>query len=324
MDQSEVMVSVVVATYNHEKYIRHTLESIVAQNVSFRYEVFVGDDCSSDNTANIVKEFAQKYPDIINAVIREKNLGASANIVDLVTRTKGQYIAFIEGDDYWIDENKLQKQVKFMEEHPDFVAVFGRCIIVDENEDIIPGLEKEKGYTKSGEEYSIKDFEKNILPGQTATSLYRRISFDELQKKLSGEINDERMMMDRGQVLFMLSLGKMYTFEDVFAAYRYVTNAKSGSWSSKHDYYSRDNIIYFLDGMKLYEKVAKKLGMSLNFDEQRCLLLANVYNNRSSFSIDDITTLKKAIKESFNSKPRYYKTRLGRFVRVLFRGIKKY
>ena len=143
-------VSVVIATYNQEKYIRHTLESVVNQKTNFEFEALVGDDCSTDGTAAVVREFAEKYPDIIVPFIREKNLGMGGNTADLVFRTSGEYVAFIEGDDYWIDDYKLQKQVDFLDSHQDYVACFGLCQIVDENEVRQPDREQYSGFMKEG------------------------------------------------------------------------------------------------------------------------------------------------------------------------------
>ena len=108
---SKKKVSVVIATYNQERFLTHTLESVVNQKVDFDFEVLVGDDCSSDNTAAIVRKYAEQYPDIIVPFIREKNMGMAGNVMDLTFRAKGEYIAFIEGDDYWIDDEKLKKLI---------------------------------------------------------------------------------------------------------------------------------------------------------------------------------------------------------------------
>ncbi|MCR5747047.1 MAG: glycosyltransferase, partial [Lachnospiraceae bacterium] len=109
-----IKVSVIVATYNQEKYIAKTLESVVSQKTDFKYEVLVGDDASKDGTGRIVKEFGKKYPDIIRPIVREKNIGAYRNFLDLLKRAKGEYLALLEGDDYWVDEEKLKKQVSFL------------------------------------------------------------------------------------------------------------------------------------------------------------------------------------------------------------------
>ena len=295
-------VSVVIATYNQEKYIRHTLESVVSQKINFEIEVLVGDDCSTDGTAAIVREFAEKYPDIIVPFIREKNLGMGGNIADLVFRTSGEYVAFIEGDDYWIDNHKLQKQVDFLDSHPDYVACFGLCQIVDENEVRQPDREQYSGFMNEAGEYTIKDFQDYVLPGQTATSMYRKVGYAKLQEKIIKNNIDPRVLIDRSQVLLMLSVGKMYNMGEYFAAYRYVLNAASGSWSSKNDYYSKENVINYLEGMKMMEKIAKAVELDLDFDERRHYELNKLENNASQFNKNDYDEILNKIIDDANNK----------------------
>ncbi len=320
MEEKVIKVSVVVATYNQEKYIGHTLESIVSQKVNFKYEVLVGDDCSKDGTAKIVKEYGEKYPDIIVPIIREKNLGMGGNVVDLTMRTKGEYIAFIEGDDYWIDDNKLQKQVDFLDSHPDYVACFGQCMIVDENEVRQPELEKWSGFKKNGGDYTIKEFEDYILPGQTATSMYRKIAYAKLQQKvMESKKIDPRKLIDRSQVLCMLSIGKMYNSGELVSAYRYVMNQNSGSWSSQNDYYSVDNLLKYLAGLKDMEDIAEVLGLELCFDERRKYEWDKYLENRSKFRKEDAKLVKKTLIEDCKDKKAMNLYRFKKFIR----GLKK-
>lgn len=113
------MVTVVCITYKHEEFIAEALNGFVMQKTNFKFKVLVGEDHGPDGTADIVWRYAQRYPDIIVPIIREENMGAQHNLIDLCQRATSPYIAFCEGDDYWIDENKLQKQVDYMEAHPE-------------------------------------------------------------------------------------------------------------------------------------------------------------------------------------------------------------
>ena len=110
-------VTVICITYGHEKFIAQALDSFIMQKTNFKFKVFVGEDCGPDHTADIVREYAAKYPDLIIPFIREKNMGAQRNLIDLCQRATSPYLAFCEGDDYWIDEYKLQKQFDYMEAH---------------------------------------------------------------------------------------------------------------------------------------------------------------------------------------------------------------
>jgi len=129
-------ISVIVTTYNHEKYITQCLESVLEQKGDFQIEVIVGDDCSTDNTRKIIKEFGERYPKIISVLPMEKNLGITKNLKRCLDACTGEYIAICEGDDYWTDEYKLQKQMTLLETHQDFSMCFSALMIYYEGKDI--------------------------------------------------------------------------------------------------------------------------------------------------------------------------------------------
>lgn len=124
------LVTIQCLIYNHEPYIRQCLEGFVMQKTNFRFEAVVHDDASTDGTANIIREYAEKYPDIIKPIYETENQyskhdGSLSRIMD--EHTHGKYIAFCEGDDYWTDPLKLQKQVDFLESHPEYSMCFHRA-----------------------------------------------------------------------------------------------------------------------------------------------------------------------------------------------------
>ena len=119
------LVSICSITYNHAPYIRQCLDGFLMQKTNFKYEIIIHDDASTDGTAEIIKEYAEKYPDLIIPILQTENQyskGLRGFYVRFVfPRAKGRYIALCEGDDYWTDPLKLQKQVDFLEANPDFV-----------------------------------------------------------------------------------------------------------------------------------------------------------------------------------------------------------
>ena len=120
MYENEIKVTVYCLAYNHEKFIRNALEGFVNQKTNFKYEVIVHDDASTDNTTNIIKEYEKKYPNIIKPIYQTENQyakGIGVIPTYIVPRIKGKYVAACEGDDYWSDNRKLQKQFDYMEEH---------------------------------------------------------------------------------------------------------------------------------------------------------------------------------------------------------------
>jgi glycosyltransferase involved in cell wall biosynthesis len=134
MEQSDKKpkISVCVVTYNHANYIRQCLQSIVDQATEFDYEVIVGDDCSTDGTHLVVQEFAERYPGIVKAIVREENVGPYGNYLDVHGRASGEFVCHCDGDDYWLT-TKLQTQVTFMEQHPACKVSGHRMYLTDSN-----------------------------------------------------------------------------------------------------------------------------------------------------------------------------------------------
>jgi glycosyltransferase involved in cell wall biosynthesis len=131
------LVSVCIITYNHEKYIGQCLEGVLMQKTDFDFEIVIGEDCSSDNTGKVIMEFEARYPDIIKPIYQEKNVGGARNGYEFCyPRLAGKYIAICEGDDYWTDPCKLQKQVNFLEANPDYALSFHRVESIDADDNI--------------------------------------------------------------------------------------------------------------------------------------------------------------------------------------------
>jgi glycosyltransferase involved in cell wall biosynthesis len=126
-------VSVEVLTYNHEKYISQALDSILMQKTDFAYEIVVGEDLSTDATRSIVLDYQKRYPGIIHVILSEENLGGKKNHFRTYPACKGQYIAVCEGDDYWTSPDKLQRQVDFLDSHPDCSICFHNVTVVTED-----------------------------------------------------------------------------------------------------------------------------------------------------------------------------------------------
>lgn len=114
-----VKLSVMMITYNHERFIAQAIESVLAQRANFDYEIVIGEDLSTDNTRGIVVDFGRRYPGRIVPFLRRRNIGAMRNFTETIGACRGEYLAFLEGDDYWTSPDKLQKQVDFLDAHPD-------------------------------------------------------------------------------------------------------------------------------------------------------------------------------------------------------------
>lgn len=199
----ELMVSIRCITYNHESYIRQCLEGFVMQKTNFRFEAIVHDDASTDGTADIIREYAEKYPGIIKPIFEIENQyskhdGSISRIMH--EHMRGKYIAMCEGDDYWIDSLKLQKQVDFLEINKDFFLVFSNRFI-----------ENSKGVFA---EINDTNFTSNELLGGFVigiqTICYRNIYISQVEG-VNGDI----------LIPYICSLhGKLYCLPDVTAVYR--------------------------------------------------------------------------------------------------------
>jgi glycosyltransferase involved in cell wall biosynthesis len=123
-----------MVTYNHARYIRQAIESVLAQKATFPYELVIGEDCSQDETRQIVSEYYRGHPDRVRLIISETNVGARKNFNRTFQACRGQYIAILEGDDYWTSVDKLQKQVNFLDSSPAYSMVFHNVAVSREHE----------------------------------------------------------------------------------------------------------------------------------------------------------------------------------------------
>ncbi len=154
-NRSPLMVSILCCTYNHEQFIRDTLEGLVNQKVDFPYEIIVADDASKDATKEIIQEYQVKYPNLIFPILRETNVGIGPNYYDALCHVRGRFLAICDGDDCWIDNLKLKKQVEFLLENSDYNICCASCIKhhTDTEEDVLYNPED---YIKSA--ITLKDY----------------------------------------------------------------------------------------------------------------------------------------------------------------------
>lgn len=136
MESNSIMVSICCITYNHEKFIRDAIEGFLMQKVNFPIEIIIHDDASTDGTADIIREYEKNYPLLIKPIYQKENQyskGVKVSSSLVWPKATAKYIALCEGDDYWVDTLKLQKQVDFLETNTDFGMVHGGCFVYDEN-----------------------------------------------------------------------------------------------------------------------------------------------------------------------------------------------
>jgi len=130
------LVTVCCTTYNHESYVSEAIEGFLIQETEFPFEIIIHDDASTDGTAAIILEYAERYPRLIRTIIQTENQYSKAGLINprfVFPMATGKYLALCEGDDYWTDRRKLQKQVTFLENNPDYVITYSDCQPFDEN-----------------------------------------------------------------------------------------------------------------------------------------------------------------------------------------------
>ena len=176
-----IFVSVIVCTYNQEQYIAQTLDSILMQQCNFDIEVLVGEDCGTDNTRRICAEYAQKYPQV-KLIDRPHNLGKQRNFFDALCQARGKYISMCDGDDYWQDVQMLQKEVSYLENHPECVIVYHDSIMVDRQGNVIS--ETEVG-THNKRDFSSEELVKGVDISNRTICFRNIVDFSKIDTSLA-------------------------------------------------------------------------------------------------------------------------------------------
>src|SRR5690606_9300689 len=217
--EEPIMVSIFCITYNHKNFIEKAIEGFLMQQCNFNIEIIIGDDCSNDGTTQIIDSYASRYPQI-KRLIADENMGPIKNMIRVALAAKGKYVALCEGDDYWTDPLKLQKQVDFLEANVDFELCFHQVLTKyrtpGKPDRLLPGK-----MTKT--EFTTEDL---IGPYFTHTSslVFRRFDPsgfpDWFKTCMSGDI----------PLLFLLSLkGKFKLMDEVMSVWRQHNNSVSAN-----------------------------------------------------------------------------------------------
>lgn len=230
------MVSVYMITYNHKPYIRKAIDCVLAQKTNFPFEVVIGEDCSTDGTREIVFDYAKRYPDIIRVITSEQNVGAHKNNYRTGKACSGKYVAFCEGDDYWHNPDKLQKQVDYMESHPKCGMVSGDVDIYYNN------LNKfKKSFNYSNGFQSIRNlYIEQVLWGDwkfaiwTCTVMIRRNLFEKVKESDAYLHQNEKLPLGDLQIWAEISVISEVTYiPETLAVYRVIDESASRSKDPK-------------------------------------------------------------------------------------------
>lgn len=232
---NQIIVSIQCLTYNHAPYIRQCLDGFVMQKTNFRFEAIIHDDASTDGTQEIIREYAEKYPEIIKPIYEKENQyskhdGSIRRIMNEVISPSTNYIAICEGDDYWTDPLKLQKQVGFLESHPSYTMVCNRTKLYSERKRAFIG---ENYCYNHNSTIKTKDvIYRSGLFISTCSIIYRKELKDNYPEYcLKCAVGDYPL-----QIMAAMK-GKIYYFNEAMSVYR-IQNFNS--WMSKQKWHSAD------------------------------------------------------------------------------------
>ena len=258
-------LSVFVVTYNQEEFIKRALDSVLMQKVSFNYEIIIGEDCSTDSTPQICDEYAAKYP-FIRVYHHKQNKGLVKNWEFVFNHCRGEYVAMLEGDDFWLSKNKLQKQVEWLDEHPDFVITSTNVRVISK---CTEGVLQWFANRKEGDVEPIEYLNPGIA--QTSSVVIRNVTKD---------ITYPHWMYvtDTYTFLWICNFGKAYHFEEEMSVYwRHdgnVTESKqymsdvvaTMKWAKQHrmmqtvfPQYAKELLVYEEQELKELSKISYKL-----------------------------------------------------------------
>ena len=251
-ENTEIMVSVIMITYNHEAFIRKAIEGVLIQECSFPVELLIGDDCSSDNTEAVVQDILNKHPKAgcVKYMRNVVNLGPSENYLYLFKQCSGKYIANCEGDDYWTDPHKLQKQMDFLEANEGYSLVCGGYMSVNtvtgEKNVVLKESPDDSMMTDAGFDITIEMFFQDWYT-KTLTTVFRTELLD------LGELANYRYTSDTQVFYHLLKKGNGYYIRDVLGAYNM-------HGSGMHSMVSNEK--RSLDGFRVANELLHKTGMT--------------------------------------------------------------
>lgn len=239
-------LSVIFITYNHAQYVERALRSVLEQETDFPFEVVVGEDCSNDGTQEILRKIAAEYPEHeatcandrqVRLYLRDENTGGrpTLNVYETALRCNGEYLAYLEGDDYWCDPHKLQKQVDILDSHPEYIAVTHANKMIDgDGKDITDPevLQIGKLYDWEEEVFTYNDYcYSGHWAGHYATvvsrNIYKNEAMDYTILYRASNFTDDAVIL-----LFLLLQGDIYRMSDVMSVWRYIRKEGAGNWNS--------------------------------------------------------------------------------------------
>lgn len=289
-----IAVTILCTAYNHERYIRDALEGFVMQKTSFPFEVLVHDDASTDKTADIIREYEGKYPDIIKPIYQTENQHSKKIPITrtfLLPRAQGKYIALCEGDDYWTDPMKLQKQYDFMEANPEYSMCACSTIWLD----MRTGKTSQRCRTELEKDVSLEEI---ILETKGRVFQYATVFIKAEVYKSLPEWTRLFHLLDAPLAMHAALCGKVRMLPDTMAVYR---NHAAGSWTARIDQNvecKTTALQYMIDGLQAMNEATDYV-----YNDVICLRIKRHKYNIARIKRDLKAMRSGELKEIYQSKP---------------------
>ena len=282
---SKPLLSVCLITYNQARYVKEAMDSILAQQIDFSWELVVADDCSTDGTREILLEYKDKHPDLIKLILQKTNVGAEKNWHELMAYPKSKYVAYLEGDDYWTNPHKLQMQVDFLEKNPSYALCFHPTKVVFENGEetgaIWPSINDKNKFTLNE---LVKE---NFIPSNSV--VYRRQDYSHIP---SGIVPGDWYLH-----LYNAKFGKIGFISRAMSTYR---RHSEGLWWNSHKDPDKLWSQYGIKYVALHVEILKLYG---NDDKLREIIYKSMSDTLSRLIEVDNKYHKDLIKTAFKEFP---------------------
>lgn len=290
------LVSVVITTFNLEKYIEQAINSVITQECDYEFEILIIDDASTDKTQEILKRYNEKYPFKINLIIHNENQ-LSKGIWPCrfyIGNVKGKYIALLDGDDYWTDPKKLEKQVSLLEAYPQYIASYHFSKTINENEEEIEYGKYKRKYPDNI--FTRREGSQFVLPAQTSSVVYRNF-WPDIDPKMIVDYLECKTTNDSKLAAILVSLGNIYVFDTPMSVYRLVR--KSGNSQSAIKYRKNNTYNSFLATVEINNFTKRWFDYELiGIDFKSRIFARGIKRLIKEMNSENFKTLYRCIKDS--------------------------
>lgn len=292
------LVSICCITYNHVNYLRDAIEGFLMQETSFPFEIIIHDDASTDGTSEIIQEYSNKYPELFVTILQKENQwskgGGSIYVRFVYPRAKGKYIALCEGDDYWTDPLKLQKQVDFLEANEEYIV----CVGGYEINEVDAGIKKNvlrtinTGDFNNGYSFSLTDTTRSWIT-QPLTALFKN------DVEILNKLGQYKYSRDIHLFYHLLKKGKGFYFAQIFGVYNRHLGGIFSSQKNSFDNYLHHYRIY----KELFQKNNDEYSRIMFYNSIKALLIRIVSSKEvKDFGLNKIFIFKDGITTSSSIK----------------------